>query len=107
MDLSPKKDWLLVLVAAFVIQQIFWGDGWTETNIALVVCLVVAIGTSIFLRTEYGRKLEEKRKEEKRRYEEEQSKKKLTPKEERKRDRRELRRMEREAAKEQKEADGK
>ncbi len=105
MDLSPKKDWLLVLVAAFVIQQIFWGDGWTETNIALVVCLVVAIGTSIFLRTEYGRKLEEKRKEEKRRYEEEQSKKKLTPKEERKRDRRELRRMEREAAKEKEEAD--
>ena len=107
MDLSPKKDWLLVLVAAFVIQQIFWGDGWTETNIALTVCLVVAIGTSIFLRTEYGRKLEEKRKEEKRRYEEEQSKKKLTPKEERKRDRRELRRMEKEAAKEKEEADGK
>ena len=103
MDLSPKKDWLLVLVAAYVIQQIFWGDGWTETNIALVVCLVVAIGTGIFLRTPYGQRMEKKRLEEKKRYLEEQERlkkqKPLTAKEERKRDRREMRRLEREAKK--------
>lgn len=103
MDLSPKKDWLLVLVAAYVIQQIFWVDGWTETNIALVVCLVVAIGTGIFLRTPYGQRMEKKRLEEKKRYREEQERlkkqKPLTAKEERKRDRREMRRLEREAKK--------
>ncbi len=105
MDLSPKKDWLLVLVAAYVIQQIFWGDGWTETNIALVVCLVVAVGTGIFLRTPYGQRMEQKRLEEKKRYREEQERlkkqKPLTAKEERKRDRREMRRLEREAKKEE------
>ena len=106
MDLSPKKDWLLVLVAAYVIQQIFWGDGWTETNIALVVCLVVAIGTGIFLRTPYGQRMEKKRLEEKKRYLEEQERlkkqKPLTAKEERKRDRREMKRLEREAKKAEK-----
>ncbi len=102
MDLSPKKDWLLILVAAYVIQQIVWGEGWTETNIALLVCLVFAVGTGIFLRTDYGKRMEEKRLEEKKRYQEEQQKKKeLTPKEERKRDRKEMRRLEREAKREE------
>lgn len=41
------KDFLLVLVVGYSVYQVYWGTGWNEQNLFLLICSLIAFGYSV------------------------------------------------------------
>ena len=41
------KDFLLVLVVGYSVYQVYWGTGWNEQNLFLLICSLIAFGHSV------------------------------------------------------------
>ena len=41
------KDFLLVLVVGYSVYQVYWGTGWNEQNLFLLICSLIAFGSSV------------------------------------------------------------
>lgn len=41
------KDFLLVLVVGYSVYQVYWGTGWSEQNLFLLICSLIAFGYSV------------------------------------------------------------
>lgn len=69
------KNFLLILVAGYVVYKIGWVDGFTAVNLFLVLCLAIVAAATLIRHSAAGKKLEEKRREAAREYEEKQKEK--------------------------------
>ena len=69
-----NKDWLLLIVAGYVVYKIGWVDGFTAVNLFLILCLLIAGGAILLRRSAYGKSLKAKRDAQVREYEEKKKK---------------------------------
>lgn len=58
-----NKDWLLIIVAGYVVYKIGWVDGFSPVNLFLLLCLAIAAGAALLRRSAYGARLRERRDE--------------------------------------------
>ncbi len=56
-----NKDWLLIVVAGYVVYKIGWVDGFSPVNLFLLLCLVIAAGAAFLRHSAYGARLKAKR----------------------------------------------
>lgn len=56
-----NKDWLLILVAGYVVYKIGWVDGLTPVNLFLVLCLIIAAAAAFLRHSAYGARLKARR----------------------------------------------
>ncbi len=56
-----NKDWLLIVVAGYVVYKIGWVDGFSPVNLFLLLCLVIAAGAAFLRHSAYGARMKAKR----------------------------------------------
>ena len=55
------KDFLLVLVVGYSVYQVYWGTGWNEQNLFLLICSLIAFGYSVLQNMGVFAKLKQRR----------------------------------------------
>lgn len=73
-DNFMNTDWLILVVAGYVVYKIGWVDGFTPVNLFLILCLVIAGGAMFLRRSAYGKTLKAKRDAQVKEYEERKKK---------------------------------
>lgn len=73
-DTFMNTDWLLLVVAGYVVYKIGWVDGLTPVNLFLILCLIIAGGAIFLRRSAYGKHLKAKREAQVKEYEERKKK---------------------------------
>lgn len=56
------KDFLLVLVVGYSVYQVYWGTGWNEQNLFLLICSLIAFGYSVLQKMGVFAKLKQRQK---------------------------------------------
>ena len=56
------KDFLLVLVVGYSVYQVYWGTGWNEQNLFLLICSLIAFGYSVLQKMGVFDKLKQRQK---------------------------------------------
>lgn len=57
------KDFLLVLVVGYSVYQVYWGTGWNEQNLFLLICSLIAFGYSVLQKMGVFAKLKQRQEE--------------------------------------------
>ena len=57
------KDFLLVLVGGYSVYQVYWGTGWNEQNLFLLICSLIAFGYSVLQKMGVFAKLKQRQEE--------------------------------------------
>ena len=57
------KDFLLVLVVCYSVYQVYWGTGWNEQNLFLLICSLIAFGYSVLQKMGVFAKLKQRQEE--------------------------------------------
>ena len=57
------KDFLLVLVVGYSVYQVYWGTGWNEQNLFLLICSLIAFGYSVLQKMGVFPKLKQRQEE--------------------------------------------
>ena len=57
------KDFLLVLVVGYSVYQVYWGTGWNEQNLFLLICSLITFGYSVLQKMGVFAKLKQRQEE--------------------------------------------
>lgn len=57
------KDFLLVLVVGYSVYQVYWGTGWNEQNLFLLICSLIVFGYSVLQKMGVFAKLKQRQEE--------------------------------------------